>query len=89
MCNCNCKLFEYDPVLTWEEIVQNYNLPYCYQHVMGKGRMVSKGQFPAPQQLNGPGSRLVWRRSQIEAWLASRPTYVPPFDTDEDDTAPE
>ena len=81
----DCDHFEYDPLLTWEEIKANYNLPYCRQQILGKGRMVSKGEFPAPIRLGkGPGSRLAWRRSQIEAWLKSRPEYVPPPEEDDD-----
>ena len=35
---------------------------------------IAKGQFPAPVKL---GARAVgWRRSDVEAWLASRKTKV-------------
>ncbi len=81
-----CAPFEYDPLLTWEEIKLRYNLPYCREHILGKGRMVAKGQFPKPIRLgHGSGSRLAWRRSWIEAWIRSRPEYEPP--QEEDDSA--
>jgi len=78
---------DYDPFLTWEDLKEKYNLPYTRQNVLGKGRMVSQGLFPAPIRLgNGLKSRLAWRRSRIEAWIENLPVYVPPME--DDDTAP-
>jgi predicted DNA-binding transcriptional regulator AlpA len=34
-------------------------------------RQIKAGTFPAPLQLS-PG-RIAWRRSEVEAWIASRP----------------
>ena len=77
-------LFEYDPLLTWEGIEANYNMPYTRFYVLH--RMVSKGEFPAPIRLGaGPKCRLAWRRSWIEVWLNSRPPYVPPLVEDDDE----
>jgi hypothetical protein len=46
-------LFEYDPLLMWEEVEANYNMPYTRFHVLH--RMVPKGEFPAPIRLGaGP-----------------------------------
>ena len=77
-------LFEYDPLLTLEEIEANYNMPYTRFHVLH--RMVPKGEFPAPIRLGaGPKCRLAWRRSWIEAWLNSRPSYVRPLVENDDE----
>ena len=46
-------LVDYDPLLTWDEIQINYNMPYTRFHVLH--RMVPKGEFPAPIRLGaGP-----------------------------------
>ncbi|MCY4648777.1 MAG: AlpA family phage regulatory protein [bacterium] len=37
-------------------------------------RLRQTGEFPAPVRLGGDGSRAVgWLRSDIEAWIRSRP----------------
>jgi hypothetical protein len=51
-----------------------YGIRYCRLHL---NRMVDKEQFPAPIWL-GP-NRKVWRLSDIERFLATRPTVRPPF----------
>jgi predicted DNA-binding transcriptional regulator AlpA len=33
--------------------------------------MVARGEFPAPRQLSA--RRIAWRRSEVTAWVASRP----------------
>ena len=77
--------FEYDPFLTWEEIKRNYNLPWSREHVLGKDRLVAQGRFPNPFRLGkGKGSRIAWRRSHIEAWIASLAVYEPPREEDDD-----
>lgn len=40
-------------------------------------RMTKKGTFPAPVQLSE--RRIGWRRSDIEAWLRSRPVPIAYF----------
>ena len=37
-------------------------------------RRINSGDFPAPIRLGGADSRAVgWRRSEVEAWIKSRP----------------
>ena len=45
-----------------------YGIPYCSQHI---ARLEKEGEFPKRVQL-GP-CRVAWYRSEIEAWIASRP----------------
>ena len=42
---------------------------YCRLHI---NRLVAAGQFPAPVRLSA--NRIAWRASEIDAWIASRPT---------------
>ena len=77
---------EYDPFLTWEEVKRLYNLPYCREHIFGKDRMIARGLFPKPLVLGScKRGRVAWRKSQIEAWIASLPGYEPLSDADGDE----
>jgi prophage regulatory protein len=45
-------------------------IPYCRSTIYHK---VSLGEFPAPINMGAkPGSAVVWRESEIRAWIAER-----------------
>lgn len=52
--------------------LENFGVRYCRLHVR---RLVGKGEFPAPVRLSA--NRIGWRVSDLEKWMASRPTAYP------------
>jgi hypothetical protein len=60
-----------DPYVFYRDFAE-FGIFYCRLHI---NRMVSRGQFPAPQQLSP--NRKVWRLSQIQEWKATRPLMQP------------
>ena len=63
------------PFVTFAELEGLGVPPYRRGHVI---RLVRQGKFPAPFQISE--QRVAWRRSDVEAWLSSRPLsrYAPP-----------
>jgi prophage regulatory protein len=55
-----------DRLLTWPELAQL--IPYHRVHV---NRLEHAGKFPLRLQLGA--KRVVWRESEIRAWIDSRP----------------
>ena len=83
---CDRKIDECLVWLEWEDLVNDYNLPYSRQHVLE--RMVPAGEFPQPSRLgSGPKCRIAWRLCQYREWAESRPLV--PIIIPDDDTAPE
>jgi Prophage CP4-57 regulatory protein (AlpA) len=52
--------------------LRSLGIPYCRLHI---NRKIGRGEFPAAVWLGG--NRKVWRLSDIEKWLASRPVDRP------------
>jgi prophage regulatory protein len=58
--------------VSFPELKQNGIAPWTRVHL---NRLIKKGQFPAPISLSP--NRLAWRMSDLEAWIASRPSARP------------
>jgi prophage regulatory protein len=57
-------------MVTYKELKSIYGIPYSRTHV---SRKETAGEFPRRLRLgNGPRSRCVWRKAEIEAWIAEK-----------------
>jgi hypothetical protein len=77
MCDCNPKTKDCITWVIWEQLTNDYNLPYSREHVME--RMVPEGKFPRFTKLGeGLKARIALRLCEYKKWAFTRPDLEPP-----------